>query len=200
MKRRLLILLLLSALCADIYAKDVLLYSYESQRIEFVNQAFVNLLDTVIEYVENLKTNMSCNCLNDSIAYNVSFIRTSDWPLDKRIVINVSVDEMQSYLRKDCKYISYFNRKGKSYRINVDICCEEDIDWLNVVTDEFFKITDSITQNKYKRTYTEKEIQEMYEQGCMLEDDGGTELWFVYKDGSIAYWRGYFCDGSDIFP
>lgn len=83
---------------ADISAKDILLYSYQSQRIEFVNPVLVSLLDTIIGYVENLKANNSCPCLNDSIAYNVSFIKTTDWPLDKRFVIEVYVDEMQHYL------------------------------------------------------------------------------------------------------
>lgn len=200
MRNRLLILLLVNTFYADISAKDVLLYSYQTQRIEFVNPVFISLLDTIIGYVENLKANNSCPCLNDSIAYNVSFVKTADWPLDQRIVIDVYVDEMQNYLLKDCKYVSYFYIKGNSYRINVEICCEEDIEWSNYLHSAFFIVTDSITQRKYKRTYSDKEIKEIYEQGCILEEDGGTELRFVYEDGVVALWTGQFCDGSAITP
>lgn len=200
MAKRILIILLVSAFHIDISAKDVLLYSYQAQRVELVNQALVSVLDSIIEYVEHLKTNHSCACLNDSIAYNVSFVKISDWSLDKKIGINIYVDEMQNYLRQDCKYVSYLNRNGKNHRINVNICCEEDIDWIHATSSIFFIITGNIIQKKYKRTYSEKEIQEMYEQGCVGEEDGGSELWFVYEDGLVWYWQGHFCDGNIIFP
>lgn len=197
MKKGILILLLLSSFYVDMSAKDVLLYSYQAQRIEFENQALVGLLDSIIRYVKDMQTYMSCHCASDSIVYNVSFSKTTDWPLDKRVVIGVYVDDMQDYLCRDWKYISYFNRQGEKHRINVTICCEEDADWVNTASDEFFIVADSITQKKYKRQYTKKELQMLYER-CPMADDGGTEIYFVYEDGVITYWRGCFCDGSII--
>ena len=85
------------------------------------------------------------------------------------------------------------------YRIYVTICCEEDADWVNAASSEFFIVTESITQKKYKRQYTKKELQMLYEQ-CKVEDDGGTEIYFVYDNGIFSYWRGRFCDGSIIPP
>ena len=197
-KKKLIVVLLgVVPFYAEIAAKDILLYSYKTQRIEFVNQIFVSLLDSIIGHVDNLKANKSCSCLHDSIVYDVYFINTTDWPLDKRVVINVSVDQMQVYLTRDWKYVSYFNRNGKKYRINVRICCEEDVDWVSAVRSDFFIITDSITQRKYRRICSRKEYKEKIdEHECFLEEDGGTELWFVYEDGVLSYWRGNFCDGS----
>ena len=169
-------------------AKDICLYSYQPGKVDFINQPLITIIDSIIGHVEN----MSCLCESESIAYNVFFIKTSDWPSDKRMVIGVYVDEMQNYLWKEWRYVSYFDRKGKIYRINVNICCEEDIDWVNAVTYEFFKITDTIMQNKYKRTYTDEEIRKIYERGCMMEEDGGSEIYFVYEDGVVTYWRGEF--------
>ena len=195
MKKGILILLILSAICGAMSAKDVLLYSYQAQRIEFKNQALVSLLDSIAEHVEN----MSCHCGSDSIVYSVSFSKTTNWPSDKRVVIGVYVDDMKNYLCRDWKYVSYLNRKGKMYRIYVTICCEEDADWVSAASSEFFIVTESITQKKYKRQYTKKELQMLYEQ-CKVEDDGGTEIYFVYDNEIFSYWRGRFCDGSIIPP
>lgn len=195
MKKGILILLILSATCGAMSAKDILLYSYQAQRIEFKNQALVSLLDSIAEHVEN----MSCHCNCDSIVYNVSFSKTTNWPSDKRVVIGVYIDDMQNYLCRDWKYVSYLNRKGKMYRIYVTICCEEDADWVSAASSEFFTVTESITQKKYKRQYTKKELQMLYEQ-CQVEDDGGTDIYFVYDNGIFSYWRGRFCDGSIISP
>ena len=199
MKKGIIILLLLSAFCLDVSAKDDYLYSYQAQKVEFVNPALITLLDSIIRHVENMKTNISCHCDSDSIVYNVSFIKTTDWPIDKRVVIGVYVDDLRNYLVRDWKYISYFNRKGGKHRINVTICCEEDTAWVNTTSSEFFIVTDSISLEKYKRQYTKNELQMLYER-CPVEDDGGTEIYFVYEDGVIAYWRGRFCDGSVLLP
>ena len=116
-KKKLIVVLLgVVPFYAEIAAKDILLYSYQTQRIEFVNQIFVSLLDSIIGHVDNLKANKSCSCLHDSIVYDVYFINTTDWPLDKRVVINVWVDQMQVYLTRDWKYVSYFNRKSRFFR------------------------------------------------------------------------------------
>ena len=98
-KKKLIVVLLgVVPFYAEIAAKDILLYSYQAQRIEFKNQALVSLLDSIIGHMDNLKANNSCSCLHDSIVYDVYFINTTDWPLDKRVVINVCVDQMQVYL------------------------------------------------------------------------------------------------------
>ena len=196
MKKKFLILLLISVLCANMSAKDICLYSYQAEKVDFINQPLITIIDSIIGHVEN----MSCHCNRESIAYNFFFIKTSDWPSDKRMVIEVYVDEMQNYLCKEWRYVSYFDRKGKISRINVNICCEEDIDWVNAVTYEFFKITDTIKQNKYKRTYTDEEFRKIYERGCRMAEDGGSEIYFVYDDGVIYYWQGNFCDGSVLLP
>lgn len=195
MKRSFLILILAIAFCLDMPAKDILLYSYQAKKIEFSNQSFIALLYSIIGHTEN----MSCHCDIDSIVYNVSFSKTADWPLDRRVVIGVYIDDMQHYLYKDWKYVTFFNRKGKIYRINVSLCCEEDTDWIKAASSEFFIVTDYITQKKFKRQYSEIEFQMLYER-CQPEDDGGTEIYFVYEDGVIAYWRGHFCDRSIIYP
>ena len=133
-------------------AKDICLYSYQAEKVDFINQPLITIIDSIIGHVEN----MSCLCKSESIAYDVFFIKMSDWPSDKRMVIEVYVDEMQNYLCEEWRYVSYFDRKGKISRINVNICCEEDIDWVNAVTYEFFKITDTIKQNKYKHIQMKK--------------------------------------------
>ena len=33
-----------------------------------------------------------------------------------------------------------------------------------------------------------------------MTEDGGSEIYFVYDDGVIYYWRGNFCDGSVLLP
>ena len=98
-------------------AKDILLYSYQAGKVDFINQSLITMIDSIIGHVEN----MSCLCESESIAYNVFFIKTSDWPSDKRMVIGVYVDEMQNYLWKEWRYVSYFDRKGKIYNRLVQI-------------------------------------------------------------------------------
>ena len=46
----------------------------------------------------------------------------------------------------------------------------------------------------------DEEIRKIYERGCMMEEDGGSEIYFVYEDGVVTYWRGEFCDRSIIYP
>lgn len=184
----------------NISAKDVYMYSYQAQRVEFINQAFITLLDSIIGHIEDIRTNNSCLCMTDSIAIDVSIYKTLDWPSDKRMAIDVHVDQMKNYLWKDNKYVSFFNHNGTYYRIKVDICCEDDVDWVNVARSEFFITTDTIQQKKYDRRYTNEEIKNIYNRGCMLEEDGGTEIWFAYVDGIFIYWEGRFCDGSVLFP
>ncbi len=182
----------------DFSAKDAYMYSYQAQRVELINQALITLLDSIIRHIEDLRTNNSCLCMNDSIAIDVSIYKTLDWPSDKRIAIDVHVDEMQNYLFEDNKYVSDFSSNGTFYRIKVDICCEDDVDWVNAAHSEFFIIKDSITLKKYK--FTKEHLEKLYKRRCMFEEDGGTEIWFVYVDGIFIYWRGRFCDGSVLFP
>lgn len=192
MIRRIFIFIFAIACSLNISAKDELLYSYQAKQVMFIPHSIKALLDSIVRYEKDI----NCSCEGDSTVYNVSFIKTSDWPLNRRVVVEVYGDRLQNYLCKEWKYVSYFEREGKKYRINVAICCEDDVDWLITAESIFLATTDSITLKKFRRSYTDEEIRMLYEHKCMLEEDGGTEIYFVYEDGELMYWRGYFCDGS----
>ena len=195
---RLIIAIAIILLAGNMSAKDHYLYSYQAKLVEFTCQPLTALLDSIIWHELNISGSSSCQCVNDSIAVNVTFSKTSNWPNDRRVVIEVYTDKNEIYRYRDVKYVSYLDVEGKRYRINVDMCCEEDANWCVFASSVFFDIKDYIVQYKYERNY--KDVKEMFEKGCMVEDDGGTDMWFVYEDGIIMYWRGRFCDGSMIMP
>lgn len=197
MKKIYIVLLFFLALHNVIVADEVVGY-YEIEEVEIINKPLLVLLDSFITHEQRvLKKDRNCMSYSDTVTYKLYINKSQYWPNEPRLLMQIVTDNSASYVYgiDTISYLSNIKANGSLYRINIRTWNLNQINWREYLFNLFFTPTGKTFIQIRKRFDNMEEMMKY-----TFDDDGASEIMFIYEDDMFYYFKGNFCNGEILVP